>query len=172
MVCRSFRRGRRRSECGGSKRGSVMGLRIAGAMNGSHLPSAAMERKVINPWTWQDAMGFVQANEVSAATRTLIVSGQTSVDSDGAPLHPGNMGAQVEQAVRNLQTVLDAAGFSLSDVVRVTYYTTDVDRFVAEAAGGVGMLLAGGCRPASTLLGISRLFHPDILVEIEATAMK
>jgi hypothetical protein len=42
-----------------------------------------MERRVINPWTWQDAFGFVQANEVSGAKRTVICSGQTSVDASG-----------------------------------------------------------------------------------------
>ncbi|HXC52035.1 MAG TPA: RidA family protein [Candidatus Limnocylindrales bacterium] len=130
-----------------------------------------MEKRVINPWTWQDAMGFVQANEVKGATRTLVVSGQTSVDGDGAPLHKGDMSAQIVQALDNLETVLSAAGFSLSDVVRVTYYTTDVDAFIEGAGAGVGRLVGAGCRTASTLLGVARLFHPDILVEIEATAM-
>lgn len=131
-----------------------------------------MERKIVNPWTWQDAFGFVQANEVVGATRTLVCAGQTSVDAEGRPIHRGDMGAQVTQALANLETVLGAAGYGLADVVRLTYYTTDVDRFVAEARAGIGRLLAAGCRPASTLLGVSRLFHPDILVEIEATAMR
>lgn len=130
-----------------------------------------MEKRVINPWTWQDAMGFVQANEVVGAARTLIVSGQTSVNAEGAPLHKGDMSAQIVQAIDNLETVLTAAGFSLSDVVRVTYYTTDMDAFIAGAGPGIGRLVGAGCRTASTLLGVSRLFHPDILVEIEATAM-
>ena len=131
-----------------------------------------MERRVINPWTWQDAFGFVQANEVSGAQRTLVCAGQTSVDDKGAPLHRGDMGAQIKQALANLEVVLKAGGFAISDVVRVTYYTTDVDAFVEHAAEGIGSIAAAGCRPASTLLGVSRLFHPDILVEIEATAMK
>jgi enamine deaminase RidA (YjgF/YER057c/UK114 family) len=59
----------------------------------------------------------------------------------------------------------------MADVVRLTYDTTDVDSFVASAGPGVGRILEAGCRPASTLLGVARLFHPDILVEIEATAM-
>jgi len=130
-----------------------------------------MERRIVNPWTWQDALGFVQANEIKGATRTLIVSGQTSVDANGAPLHAGDMAAQVGQALANLETVLGGAGFTLGDVVRLTYYTTDVDGFMAGAATGLGRLVETGCRPASTLLGVSRLFHPDILVEIEATAM-
>jgi enamine deaminase RidA (YjgF/YER057c/UK114 family) len=130
-----------------------------------------MERRVINPWTWQDAFGFVQANAVGGAKQTLICSGQTSVDANGAPLHAGDMAAQIQQALANLETVLEQAGYQLSDVVRLNYYTTDVDRFVQAAAVGLGRLRAAGCRPASTWLGVARLFHPDILVEIEATAM-
>jgi enamine deaminase RidA (YjgF/YER057c/UK114 family) len=130
-----------------------------------------MEKRIVNPWTWQDALGFVQAVEVSAASRTLLCAGQTSVDANGRPLHAGDMAAQMSQALANLEKVLTDAGFGLRDVVRVNYYTTDVDRFIQSAGDGIGRLAAAGCRPASTLLGVARLFHPDILVEIEATAM-
>ncbi|MCC6847028.1 MAG: RidA family protein [Deltaproteobacteria bacterium] len=132
-----------------------------------------MERRAINPWTWQDAMGFVQAMEIGPATRTLVCSGQTSVDANGSPLHAGDMAAQLRQAVANLEAVLVAGGFDLTDVVRLNYYTTDIDGFMQGAAGGGLMRLAEvNCRPASTLLGVARLFHPDLMVEIEATAMK
>jgi enamine deaminase RidA (YjgF/YER057c/UK114 family) len=130
-----------------------------------------MERRIVNPWSWQDALGFVQANEVAGAKRTLICAGQTSVDAEGRPLHAGDMAAQIRQALANLETVLERAGFGLADVVRLNYYTTDVDAFIAGAAAGLGRLVEVGCRPASTLLGVARLFHRDILVEIEATAM-
>jgi enamine deaminase RidA (YjgF/YER057c/UK114 family) len=130
-----------------------------------------MERRIVNPWTWQDRLGFVQASEVKGVARTLVCSGQTSVDADGAPLHAGDMAAQIRRALANLETVLTQAGFTLSDVVRLNYYTTDVDRFVTSAAEGLGRLVEAGCRPSSTLLGVARLFHRDILVEIEATAM-
>ncbi len=130
-----------------------------------------MERRAINPWTWQDAFGFVQANEVSAAKRILLCAGQTSVDANGAPQHTGDMAAQMQQAIDNLETVLRQAGLQLSDVVRLNYYTTDVDGFVEAAPTGLRRLAEAGCRPASTLLGVARLFHPAILVEIEATAM-
>ena len=132
-----------------------------------------MERCAINPWTWQDAMGFVQAMEVGPAKRTLLCSGQTSVDAKGAPLHAGDMAGQLKQAVANLETVLQAGGFDLTDVVRLNYYTTDVDAFMQGAAGGgLARLAEVNCRPSSTLLGVARLFHPDIMVEIEETAMK
>ena len=130
-----------------------------------------MEKRIVNPWTWQDAFGFVQANEVGAARRTLVCSGQTSVDADGRPVHAGDMAAQIRQALANLETVLERGGFTLSDVVRLNYYTTDVDAFIASGAPALGRLAEAGCRPASTLLGVARLFHRDILVEIEATAM-
>lgn len=130
-----------------------------------------MDRQIINPWTWQDRLGFVQANEVSGAKRTLVCSGQTSVDGNGAPCHAGDMAAQMKQALANLETVLTQGGFSLSNVVRLNYYTTDVDAFIASSGQGLRRLAETGCRPASTLLGVARLFHPDILVEIEATAM-
>lgn len=131
-----------------------------------------MERRAINPWTWQDAFGFVQANEVSAAKRTLICSGQTSVDANGAPAHAGDMAAQMRQAIANLETVLGQAGLTLAHVVRLNYYTTDVDQFLQASPAGLRRLAEAGCRPASTLLGVARLFHPAILVEIEATAME
>jgi enamine deaminase RidA (YjgF/YER057c/UK114 family) len=129
-----------------------------------------MERKIINPWTWQDELGFVQANQVSGVQRSLICSGQTSVDDDGVPVNAGDMGAQIGKALDNLETVLNGAGFKLSDVMRLNYYTTDVDGFM-EAAEVLGRRLGeANCRAASTLLGVTRLAFPELLVEIEATA--
>ena len=130
-----------------------------------------MARRIINPWTWQDNFGFVQANEVSGTQRTLVCSGQTSVDPDGNAVHAGDMAAQITQALDNVETVLAAAGMSLSDVVRMNYYTTDVDAFLQHAEVFGGRLAAAGCRPASTLLGVQRLAFPALLVEIEVMAM-
>ena len=130
-----------------------------------------MERRAINPWSWQDNFGFVQANEVSGQQRTLICSGQTSVDENGAPLHAGDMLAQANKALDNLESVLKAAGMDLSNVVRLNYYTTDVDAFMQQTAAALPRLGQAGCRPASTLLGVQRLFFPELLIEIEATAV-
>ena len=129
-----------------------------------------MERRIVNPWTWQDALGYVQANELRGPQRVLVCAGQTSVDAEGRPVHPGDMAAQLGQAVDNLETVLRQAGFTLADVVRLNYYTTDVDACLA-ALGAVGPRLgAAGCRAAGTLLGVTRLAFPELLIEIEATA--
>jgi enamine deaminase RidA (YjgF/YER057c/UK114 family) len=130
-----------------------------------------MERRVINPWTWQDQFGFVQAHEVSGAERTLYCAGQTSSDADGNPVHPGDMRAQLAQVLDNLETVLSEAGFELSQVVRLNTYTTDVDAFLAEGGEAAARLAEAGCRPSATLLGVARLAFPEFLVELEATAV-
>jgi enamine deaminase RidA (YjgF/YER057c/UK114 family) len=130
-----------------------------------------MERSIINPWTWQDQLGYVQANEISGAQRTLFLAGQGSVDEEGRPVHPEDMAAQLNQTLDNLETVLREAGAELSAVVRLNYYTTDVDRFFEAYGAAAGRLAEAGCRPASTLLGVTRLAYPELLVEIEATAV-
>ena len=131
-----------------------------------------MERRIINPWTWQDQWGFVQANEVSGAQRTLYCAGVASVDDDGQPVHAGDMQAQLMRALDNLETILRQAGFELADVVRLNTYTTDLDAYLAAAPAVGARLGAANCRYAAMLLGVSRLALPGLLVELEATAVK
>jgi len=129
------------------------------------------ETRAINPWTWQDAYGFSQAVEAGAVQRTLVCSGQTSVDANGAPLHPGDMRAQLRQALDNLEQVLKAAGMELRHVVRLNYYTTNVAAYLAASDEVEARFTGISPRPAGTLLGVAALFHPDILIELEATAL-
>ena len=130
-----------------------------------------MERQVINPWKWQDNFGFVQANEVKGAERMLICSGQTSVDENGTPLHAGDMAAQIGQALDNVETVLKQAGMDLSNVIRLNMYTTDIDAFFANYMVLAQRLAAAGCKQTGTLLGVSRLAFPELMIELEATAV-
>jgi enamine deaminase RidA (YjgF/YER057c/UK114 family) len=130
-----------------------------------------MKKNSVNPWTWQDQFGFVQANDIIGANRLVLCAGQVSVDSEGTPLHAGDMAAQINQVFDNLETVLHQAGLQLSDVVRITYYTTDMEAFIHAGAALGERLEKGGCKPASTLLGVAALFHPDIMFEMEATAV-
>lgn len=131
-----------------------------------------MERRVINPWKWQDQFGFVQANEIRAIERMLILAGQISVDAEGRPLHQGDMRAQVTQALDNLEIVLHAAGLTLADVVRLNTYTTDMDRLFEVYDALMGRLAGAGCSTAITLLGVTRLAFPELLVEFEAIAVE
>lgn len=128
-------------------------------------------RRIINPWTWQDAFGFVQANDVGPRGRTVFCAGQTAVDADGSPAHPGDMSAQISLALDNLEAVLETAGGGLRDVVRLNYYTTDVPGLFAAWGVLAARLATAGCRPASTLLGVQALAFPELMVELEATAV-
>jgi len=129
-----------------------------------------MKRKIVNPWTWQDSRGFVQANVLTGVERLVICAGQTSVDAEGNALHAGDMRGQVAQTLDNLETVLGESGASLADVVRVTYYVTDLEAFAGARDVLRERLQAAGCRPAATLLVISGLALPELMIEIEATA--
>jgi len=131
-----------------------------------------MERRAINPWQWQEKLGYSQGIEVIAGQRVLYCAGQTSTNADGQPQHAGDMGAQLAGAMDNLEGVLKAGGYGLSDVVRLNYYTTDVPAFFAHYSVVTERLAAAGCLPSGTLLGVARLARPELLVEIEATAVR
>ena len=130
-----------------------------------------MNTREVNPWKWQDNFGFSQAIEFSGYERVLMCAGQTSVDENGTPVHDGDMKAQALKALENLQAVLGQAGMSLSNVVRLNYYTTNVDALFACYGDLAGKLAQAGCKPASTLLGVQRLAFPQLMIEIEATAV-
>jgi enamine deaminase RidA (YjgF/YER057c/UK114 family) len=130
-----------------------------------------MERTAVNPWTWSLNFGFNQGEVVDGATRVLFCAGQTSVDGDGTPQHAGDMAAQIGLAADNLQAVLAQAGMGLANVVRLNFYTTDVDAFIANAAVLGERTGAAGVAPPGTLLGVARLAFPELMVELEATAV-
>jgi enamine deaminase RidA (YjgF/YER057c/UK114 family) len=134
-------------------------------------PSSAVQRRIVNPWTWQDAFGYVQANEMTGTRRVLLCSGQMATNAEGHLLYVDDMRGQIGQSLDNLETVLDNAGLGLSDVVRLNYYTTDVDAFMEAMADFGPRLAAANCMPACTLLGVSRLVFPGQVVELEATAV-
>lgn len=127
-----------------------------------------MQRRPINPWTWQDNYGFVQANEITEGRRLLICSGQTSLDENGAAVNVGDINAQFNKAIDNLEAVLKAADMDLSNLVKITVFTTDVDAYFGAAAANASRW--AGAQFASSLIGVARLANPDMMVEIEAVA--
>lgn len=131
-----------------------------------------MQTQSVNPWTWQDAFGFAQAIEIRDARHVLLCSGQTSIDASGSPSGVGDMDAQVSTAMDNLATVLEAAGFSIADAVKLTVYTTDMDAYLLSHGVVVERTRVDDQSPAMTLIGVPRLAFPELLVEIEAIAAK
>jgi enamine deaminase RidA (YjgF/YER057c/UK114 family) len=129
------------------------------------------ENNAVNPRTWQVAHAFSQAVETRGAQRMLHCAGQTSVDGEGKLLHAADMAAQLNLAFDNLETVLAQAGMTLGNVVRLNYYVTDIKAFTAAGATVGQRLQALRVKPSGTLLGVTALFHPDAMVEMEATAV-
>jgi enamine deaminase RidA (YjgF/YER057c/UK114 family) len=128
-------------------------------------------RTAINPTSWSVNLGFDQGQLVEGHQRLLVCSGQDSVDADGNTQHPGDMAAQLDLALDNLQDVLTAAGMSLANIVRLNVYTTDVDELATHWARLVGRFAEADDRFVTSVLGITRLFTPDLLVLLEATAV-
>jgi enamine deaminase RidA (YjgF/YER057c/UK114 family) len=129
-----------------------------------------MERTDVNPWEWSKAFGFSQAVNLAGTERVLLCSGQTAIGDDGSPPTTSDMGEQVNAALEHLAKVLGEAGMSMSDVVKLTVYTTDVDELLAAYESATEVL--GSNLPAMTLIGVNRLAYPELKVEIEATAAK
>ena len=131
----------------------------------------AVQRTAVNPVTWSVGMGFNQGELVSGHTRTLYCSGQTAMSADGRPRHDGDLAAQLALSLDNLEGVLGAAGMSLADLVRLNVYTTDVDQLFPHYGVLASRLGAAGVAPPTTMLGVTRLAIPDLMVELEGTAV-
>jgi enamine deaminase RidA (YjgF/YER057c/UK114 family) len=129
-----------------------------------------MRRTAVNPWDWSLKFGYSQAEIIEGTSRQLICAGQTAVDAYGNPQHAEDMRGQISLALDNLEAVLAKADMSLSNVIRLVVYATDVD----EALKNFDLLgMRFGpieCAPPMTLLGVTRLAIPSLLFEIEATA--
>lgn len=134
-------------------------------------PSSSPERSAVNPVKWSLEMGFNQGEVVSGEARTLYISGQTAMSTDGRPEHEGDIAAQLALCVDNLEAVLTDAGMTLADLVRLNVYTTNIDALFPHYGHLAGRLGAAGVAPTTTMLQVSRLAIPGLLVELEGTAV-
>ncbi|MEP5728529.1 MAG: RidA family protein [Sulfitobacter sp.] len=129
-----------------------------------------MKKTALNPWNWSLNLGYNQAELLENVQRQLICAGQTAVDAEGNPQHPGDMREQISLALDNLESVLEAAGMGLGDIVNLRIYATDVDAAMQNfdiLGARFGPLNA---TPPMTLLGVTRLAIAPLMFEIEATA--
>jgi enamine deaminase RidA (YjgF/YER057c/UK114 family) len=127
-------------------------------------------RVPINPWSWSIKLGFDQAQLIEGHRRLLVCSGQDAVDADGNPQHPGDMAAQLELALDNLEAVLASADMTLANVVRLNVYTTDLDEYLKHSARLDDRFGRSEGRFATSLLGVVQL-PAQLLVMLEATAV-
>ena len=135
-----------------------------------------MRRTAINPTQWGLGFGMNQAELVEGLTKLLHCSGQTSiVADDSSPMgvsasHPGDMRAQIQASLSAIDALLQGAGLTRASILSLRFFTTDVDAFLASYDAYAEWIGEAEVMPPQTLLGVSRLALPELLVEIEAVA--
>ncbi|MBC9914975.1 RidA family protein [Chitinophaga varians] len=129
-----------------------------------------MEKRIINPWTWQNERGYVQAVEVKQANGTLYCAGQAAVLPDGTS-SSADMQTQLHIALQNLEQVIHLAGYACSGIVRLTVYTTSSETFVNTCFEAYKEWAAKhGVQTAVTLMEVNALFE-TLNIEFEATVV-
>ncbi|MDF2560358.1 MAG: hypothetical protein K0R99_1804 [Microbacterium sp.] len=113
---------------------------------------------------------------VASGSRHIHVSGQISRLADGTPVAPGDLVGQVSQALRNTRAGLASADATFGDVVRLTFFVTGwrpelIDDFMAGVDAVAAEIGLPTPMPPASLIGVDYLFEPDVLVEVEATAV-
>lgn len=115
---------------------------------------------------WEDQVGYCRAVKVG---NQVFVSGTTAVDASGNVVGKGDLYAQTIQCIKNIEKALAKAGASLNDVVRTRTYVTNIENW--EDFGKAHETYFGTVKPVATLVEVSRLIHPDLIVEMEVDAV-
>lgn len=129
-----------------------------------------MEKRIINPWQWQEQRSYVQAVEVKNVESTLYISGQTAISADGKSSNE-DMKSQLTQALQNLEHVISEAGYAPESIVRLNIYTTSTAELWPHFQILQDWISQHKIKQVLTLLEVKSLFE-TLKVELEATVVK
>ncbi len=129
-----------------------------------------MEKRIINPWKWQDARNYAQAVEVKNAQSTLYISGQTAINDDGIS-SDADMRTQINEALENLKKVIIQADFEVKNIVRLNVYTTEHEELFKHFDVLQNWITKHEVQQATTVMEVKTLFE-TLKVEFEATVVK
>lgn len=116
-----------------------------------------------------DPPGYSQAVKITGAQTILYLAGQVAYDKDGSVAHRGDFKGQARQVLDSIKKLVEAGGGTLANVVKINTYVTDVKNRAEYRA--VREEFFGAKGPASTMVEVSALAHPDYLIEVEAVAI-
>lgn len=129
-----------------------------------------MEKRIINPWKWQDERHYVQGVEVRSVESTLYCAGQAAVHADGTS-SSADMRTQLQLAIQNLEQVIAEAGYEAKNIVRLNVYTTSHEEFLPHFEFFGEWIARKGIKQAATFVEVKTLFE-TLKVELEATVVK
>lgn len=115
---------------------------------------------------WEDTVGYCRAVRLG---NTIEVAGTTAVNENGEVIHPNDMYRQTAFILQKIEAALKQCGATIEDVVRTRMFVTDISQW--EAAGKALGEVFKNIKPAATMVEVKGLIHPDLVIEIEATAI-
>jgi 2-iminobutanoate/2-iminopropanoate deaminase len=127
-----------------------------------------MEKTQLNPWAWQDEFGYSQGWRIDPPASIVFIAGQVALAPDGSLVGEDDFDAQCRQVFENLGAVLEAAGGTFENVIKVTVYMTDITNLPRYRE--IKAAFITGRQPASTSIEVKGLAFPPLLVEVEAVA--
>lgn len=130
-----------------------------------------MEKRIIDPWVWGPQTNSAQAVEVTNVSGTLYCSGQVALDENGVPSN-ADMRTQLQQTIKNLEQLIQEAGYDCKNIVRLNIYTTNMQEFFTTCMDVyVPFIQKNGINQATSMIEVKGLFA-TLTVELEATVVK